>query len=191
MLDTPFVVQLVGIAPAPAGQVASPWVVLELMSEGSLLELLKRLRAQGKLTLVEQLQWASDAAHGLCFMHSKGLVHRDVAARSVMATYIDDAGRICCKISDLGMSREMRGETFSSGTPEATPVAWMAPDALDGVFSMASDVYSYGVLLWEIVKVGAATPFAGAARTHAELRPKIKAGLRLARLAAARTTSIS
>lgn len=178
MLDSPFVVSLVGIAPAPKGEVTSAWLVLELMSEGSLQGMLKKRHADGTLSITDQLQWAGDAAQGLRFLHDKDILHRDVAARNVLATMDAAAGRICCKISDLGLSREIRGEAFELTTPEDAPVAWRAPETFQtGIFTKAGDVYSFGIFLWEVLSA-VGFPFAGQCTTHDELRQKIVGGSR-------------
>jgi serine/threonine protein kinase len=178
MLDCPFIVSLVGIAPAPNGQVASPWLVLELMSEGSLQGLLKKRYTDGTLTISDQLQWAGDAAEGLRFLHKKDILHRDVAARNVLATMDKNAGRICCKISDLGLSRELRGEAYKMDRPEATPSAWRAPETFQTrIFTKAGDVYSFGIFLWEVMSA-VGSPFARQWTTHAELQRKIVDGAR-------------
>eukprot|EP00116_Pleurobrachia_bachei_P004697 sb/3464959/ len=88
-------------------------------------------------------------ASGLMFIHSKGVVHRDIAARNILLDSFFQP-----KISDFGLAASCHGETtISQGV--AIPVRWAAPEiVLDRTFSAASDIWSFGVLIGEVVSYG-------------------------------------
>ena len=79
------------------------------------------------------------------------LLHRDLAARNVLV--MED---YTCKISDFGFARDItQSRQYESRVQNRLPVRWMAPESLfDCIYSVPSDVWAYGVVLWEIVTLG-------------------------------------
>lgn len=177
LMDSPFIVKLIGLAPARGQGVISPWVVVELMSEGGLDKLIKKKHDNNTLTYAEQLLWAGDAAQGIEYIHTKGVAHRDIAARNVLATLDPASGTVRCKVSDLGLARELdEGYYLKSGGPK--PYRWTAPEALadNAKFSSRSDVYSFAMLLVELTD-GAKFPFSSI-RTNGEVVNAVRRGER-------------
>jgi len=85
-------------------------------------------------------------AKGMVHLHSESIVHRDLAARNVLL-----GDNYEPKVSDFGMSRTNTGAENMT-TTETGPLKWMAPESLKSkVYSFKSDVYSYGVVVWELV----------------------------------------
>jgi len=144
-------------------------IVMELVPGGSLLTYLRSNNE--KLGTKALLGMCQDAASGMEYLESKQCIHRDLAARNCLVGETN-----VVKISDFGMSREEEEYIVSDGLKQI-PIKWTAPEALNyGKYTSLCDVWSYGVLSWEIFSKGG-TPYQGMTNTRA--RELIDSGYRM------------
>ncbi|XP_050534527.1 proto-oncogene tyrosine-protein kinase receptor Ret isoform X2 [Daktulosphaira vitifoliae] len=103
------------------------------------------------------LKFAWQISKGMTYLAEIKLVHRDLAARNVLIA----EGKVC-KISDFGLTRDVyEDNAYLKKTKGRVPVKWMAPESLsDHIYTSRSDVWSFGILLWELVTLGS-VPYPG------------------------------
>ncbi|XP_028932619.1 mast/stem cell growth factor receptor Kit isoform X1 [Ornithorhynchus anatinus] len=109
------------------------------------------------LDIEDLLSFSYQVAKGMSFLASKNCIHRDLAARNILLTH----GRIT-KICDFGLARDIKNDSNYVVKGNARlPVKWMAPESIFGcVYTFESDVWSYGILLWELFSLGS-SPYPG------------------------------
>ncbi|XP_038062837.1 tyrosine kinase receptor Cad96Ca-like [Patiria miniata] len=137
------------------------YVIVEYLSNGNLQEYLRLNRTKEytyidacseSLSCADLIKFARDIAKGMAFLSSNKCIHCDLAARNVLV-----AGDKVCKISDFGLACDAGNvKALQKQTDNARPLRWMALESLDKeMFSTKSDVWSFGIVLWEIVTFGA------------------------------------
>ncbi|KAF6721798.1 ALK tyrosine kinase receptor [Oryzias melastigma] len=134
------------------------FILLELMIGGDMKTFLRQNRPRTgqtpSLTMLELLQMARDIANGCRYLEENQFIHRDIAARNCLLTCAGPE-RVA-KIGDFGMARDIyRASYYRKGGRAMLPVKWMPPEAfVEGIFTCKTDIWSFGVLLWEILSLG-------------------------------------
>lgn len=135
-----------------------PFVIMELMENGDLKTYLREIRDTDLIPDASRImKMAAEIADGMAYLESKKFVHRDLAARNCMVSE-----NLVCKIGDFGMARDIyETDYYKIGKKGLLPIRWMAPESLsDGVFTSDSDVWSFGIVLYEILTL-AEIPYQG------------------------------
>uniref|UniRef100_A0A672I809 Tyrosine-protein kinase receptor TYRO3 n=1 Tax=Salarias fasciatus TaxID=181472 RepID=A0A672I809_SALFA len=158
----PNVIQLIGVSlhRRPGQRLPIPMVVLPFMKHGDLhtFLLLSRLGEQPfELSLHTLLRFMLDVSRGMDYLSSRNIIHRDLAARNCM---LDENMTVC--VADFGLSKKIySGDYYRQGSVSKLPVKWIALESLaDNVYTTQSDVWAFGVTMWEIMTRGQ-TPYPG------------------------------
>ncbi|XP_053314630.1 tyrosine-protein kinase Blk [Spea bombifrons] len=146
------------------------YIVTEYMAKGSLLDFLQTDEGRN-LRFHKLVDMAAQVAEGMAYIEKKNYIHRDLRAANVLVSDI-----MCCKIGDFGLARIIETEyTAQEGTK--FPIKWTAPEAINfGVFTIKSDVWSFGILLTEIITYGR-IPYPG--MTNPEVIRNLDQGYRM------------
>ncbi|XP_052378389.1 ephrin type-A receptor 3-like isoform X3 [Oncorhynchus keta] len=125
-------------------------IVTEYMENGSLDSFLKKHDAQ--FTGIQLVGMLRGIASGMRYLSDMGYVHRDLAARNILVN-----SNLVCKVSDFGLSRVLEDDPEAAYTTRGgkIPIRWTAPEAISyRKFSSASDAWSYGIVMWEVMSYG-------------------------------------
>ncbi|XP_078004926.1 ephrin type-A receptor 5 isoform X8 [Phascolarctos cinereus] len=125
-------------------------IVTEYMENGSLDTFLKK--NDGQFTVIQLVGMLRGIASGMKYLSDMGYVHRDLAARNILIN-----SNLVCKVSDFGLSRVLEDDPEAAYTTRGgkIPIRWTAPEAIAfRKFTSASDVWSYGIVMWEVVSYG-------------------------------------
>uniref|UniRef100_A0A8C5R7F1 Fibroblast growth factor receptor n=1 Tax=Leptobrachium leishanense TaxID=445787 RepID=A0A8C5R7F1_9ANUR len=146
------------------------YVIVEYAAKGNLREYLRARRPlemeysfdinrvpEEQMTFKDLVSCTYQLARGMEYLASQKCIHRDLAARNVLVTESN-----VMKIADFGLARDVNNiDYYKKTTNGRLPVKWMAPEALfDRVYTHQSDVWSFGVLMWEIFTLGG-SPYPG------------------------------
>ncbi|GMT31166.1 hypothetical protein PFISCL1PPCAC_22463, partial [Pristionchus fissidentatus] len=144
-------VQLLGVCTREAPF----YIIAEYMCYGNLLDYLRKSE-RSKLTPSTLVHMATQVAAGMAYLETRNFIHRDLAARNCLV-----GENNFVKVADFGLARFMREDTYTAHQGAKFPIKWTAPEGLAyNTFSTKSDVWAFGVLLWEIATCGMA-PYPG------------------------------
>ena len=148
------------------------YIVTELMKHGSLLEY---LRGEGRgLKLPQLIDMSAQVAAGMAYLEEQNYIHRDLAARNILV-----GDHMICKVADFGLARIIDEDIYEAHTGAKFPIKWTAPEAaLYNRFTIKSDVWSFGIVLYEIITYGR-FPYPG--MTNAQVLEALQQGYRMPR----------
>uniref|UniRef100_A0A3B4Y6V8 receptor protein-tyrosine kinase n=1 Tax=Seriola lalandi dorsalis TaxID=1841481 RepID=A0A3B4Y6V8_SERLL len=122
-------------------------IITEYMENGSLDAFLRK--HDGQFTVIQLVGMLRGIASGMKYLSDMSYVHRDLAARNILVN-----SNLVCKVSDFGLSRVLEDDPEAAYTTRI-PIRWTAPEAIAyRKFTTASDVWSYGIVMWEVVSYG-------------------------------------
>ncbi|XP_019965775.1 ephrin type-A receptor 4b [Paralichthys olivaceus] len=125
-------------------------IITEFMENGSLDTFLKK--HDGQFTVIQLVGMLRGIASGMKYLSDMSYVHRDLAARNILVN-----SNLVCKVSDFGLSRVLEDDPEAAYTTKGgkIPIRWTAPEAIAyRKFTSASDVWSYGIVMWEVISYG-------------------------------------
>uniref|UniRef100_A0A8C9T369 receptor protein-tyrosine kinase n=1 Tax=Scleropages formosus TaxID=113540 RepID=A0A8C9T369_SCLFO len=146
--DHPNVIRLEGVVTKSTPVM----IITEFMENGSLDSFLRQ--NDGQFTVIQLVGMLRGIAAGMKYLSDMNYVHRDLAARNILVN-----SNLVCKVSDFGLSRFLEDDTsdptYTSALGGKIPIRWTAPEAIQyRKFTSSSDVWSYGIVMWEIMSYG-------------------------------------
>ena len=165
----PNLVALIGVVTK-----GDPWVLIVSYCEhGSLLAALKDRAVTGnRFDDLAKLNMCHETALGMAHLTKCHIIHRDLAARNILL-----ASGYTCKVADFGLSRYANAGTdteYYKSHKGIFPVKWTAPEAMEGKYTAASDVWSFGITAVEIFNDALEPPYSG--MTHPEVITCVQSG---------------
>ncbi|XP_051517541.1 ephrin type-B receptor 4b isoform X2 [Myxocyprinus asiaticus] len=144
----PNIIHLEGVITA-----SCPVMILTEYMENGALDSFLRLN-DGQFTPIQLVGMLRGIASGMKYLSEMSFVHRDLAARNILVN-----SNLVCKVSDFGLSRFLTENssdpTYTSSLGGKIPIRWTAPEAIAfRKFTSASDVWSYGIVMWEVMSFG-------------------------------------
>lgn len=160
-LSNEYIIRFIGICM----QSRPMMIALEFMNGGALSEYLRQDDVHSLLNPGDLFGITMDLVHGCAYLEQEGYVHCDLSARNcLMRTHNDSLIPQVAKLSDFGLAKDIGSgglyETLNKkgSTTRVFPIAWTAPEAFQGKYTSKSDIWSFGVLMWEIFS-WASVPF--------------------------------
>ncbi|XP_072220042.1 tyrosine-protein kinase Lyn isoform X2 [Leuresthes tenuis] len=149
------------------------YIITEYMSNGSLLDFLKSDTGCNQ-PLPKLIDFSAQIAEGMAYIEKENYIHRDLRAANVLVSE-----SLLCKIADFGLARVIEDDEYSAREGAKFPIKWTAPEAINyGSFTIKSDMWSFGVLLYEIITYGK-IPYPG--MTKGEVISSVQRGYRMPR----------
>ncbi|KAM6915349.1 tyrosine-protein kinase fynb isoform 3-T3 [Xenentodon cancila] len=147
------------------------YIVTEYMGKGSLLDFLKDGEGRG-LKLPNLVDMAAQVAAGMAYIERMNYIHRDLRSANILV-----GDNLVCKIADFGLARLIEDNEYTARQGAKFPIKWTAPEAaLYGRFTIKSDVWSFGILLTELVTKGR-VPYPG--MNNREVLEQVERGYRM------------
>ncbi|XP_026862799.1 tyrosine-protein kinase HCK [Electrophorus electricus] len=150
------------------------YIITEFMEKGSLLDFIKSDEGN-RLQLPKLIDFSAQTAEGMAYIERRNYIHRDLRAANILVNK-----SLVCKIADFGLARIIEDNEYTAREGAKFPIKWTAPEAINyGSFTIKSDVWSFGILLTEIISYGR-TPYPG--MTNPEVIRSLERGYRMQRL---------
>uniref|UniRef100_A0A8C8CL60 Tyrosine-protein kinase n=1 Tax=Oncorhynchus tshawytscha TaxID=74940 RepID=A0A8C8CL60_ONCTS len=149
------------------------YIITEYMEKGSLLDFLKSDEGN-RVQLPKLIDFSAQIAEGMAYIEQRNYIHRDLRAANILVSKA-----LVCKIADFGLARIIEDNEYTAREGAKFPIKWTAPEAINyGSFTIKSDVWSFGILLTEIISYGR-TPYPG--MTNPEVIRSLERGYRMQR----------
>ncbi|XP_056412907.1 tyrosine-protein kinase Lck isoform X2 [Hyla sarda] len=149
------------------------FIVTEFMENGSLVDYLKTPEGL-RISVYKLIDMSAQVAEGMAFLERKNYIHRDLRAANILVSE-----KVICKIADFGLARMIEDNEYTAREGAKFPIKWTAPEAINyGTFTIKSDVWSFGILLTEIITYGR-IPYPG--MTNPEVIDHLERGYRMPR----------
>uniref|UniRef100_H2RUE1 Tyrosine-protein kinase n=1 Tax=Takifugu rubripes TaxID=31033 RepID=H2RUE1_TAKRU len=150
------------------------YIITEFMEKGSLLDFLKSDEGN-RVQLPKLIDFSAQTAEGMAYIEQRNYIHRDLRAANILVNKA-----LVCKIADFGLARIIEDNEYTAREGAKFPIKWTAPEAINyGSFTIKSDVWSFGILLTEIISYGR-TPYPG--MTNPEVIRALEKGYRMQKL---------
>ncbi|KAI4904272.1 hypothetical protein NFI96_030082, partial [Prochilodus magdalenae] len=147
------------------------YIITEFMANGSLLDFLKS-DSGAKQQLPKLIDFSAQIAEGMAYIEKKNYIHRDLRAANVLVSE-----SLLCKIADFGLARVIEDDQYTAREGAKFPIKWTAPEAINyGSFTIKSDMWSFGILLYEIITYGK-IPYPG--MSNGEVMTQVQRGYRM------------